>query len=84
MPCRVYARLISQLNFISALFIYRVRQGIGRFLSVKKIKNIGYYDTATFIRKYITTKKNNTTFHSLYPQDALHDAAHTQQADREH
>jgi len=33
--------------------IYRVRQRIGRFLSVKKIKSIGYHDTVTFIRKYI-------------------------------
>jgi len=32
---------------------YRVRQRIGRFLSVKKIKSIGYHDTVTFIRKYI-------------------------------
>ena len=29
-------------------------------------------------------KKHNTSFHSLHPQDALHFAAHTQQADREH
>jgi len=29
-------------------------------------------------------KKHNTSFHSLYPQDALHYAAHTQQVDREH
>jgi len=33
--------------------IYRVRQRIGLFLSVKKIISIGYHDTVTFIRKYI-------------------------------
>jgi len=32
---------------------YRVHQRIGRFLSVTKIKSIGYHDTVTFIRKYI-------------------------------
>jgi len=33
--------------------MYRVRQRIGRFLSVKKIKNFGYHDGVIFIRKYI-------------------------------
>jgi len=28
-------------------------------------------------------KEHNISFHSLHPQDALHYAAHTQQADRE-
>jgi len=32
---------------------YRVRQRIWRFLSAKKIKNIGYLDTITLKRKYI-------------------------------
>jgi len=32
---------------------YRVRQRIGRFLSVKKIKSIGCHETTTFIRMYI-------------------------------
>jgi len=39
--------------FTESIPQYRVRQRIRRFLSVKKNLNIGYYDTVTFIRKYI-------------------------------
>ena len=35
------------------------------------------------VLKHNTEQKKNT-FHSLYPQDALHYTVHTQQADREH
>jgi len=60
--------------------MYRVRQRIGRFLSVKKIKSIGYHDTVTIYKevhilafveisdsvvlKHNTEYKKNTTHHS--------------------
>ena len=47
------ATLLTVYNIFPSISLYMVRQRIGRFLSVKKIKSIGYHDTVTFIRKYI-------------------------------
>ena len=47
-----YNNLLEE-SIIDVTGLYRVRQRIGRFLSVKKIKSTGYHDTVTSIRKYI-------------------------------
>jgi len=41
------------VNLATTASLYRVSQRNGRFLSVKKIKSIGYHDTVTFIGKCI-------------------------------
>ena len=49
----MYMEKNTELDVSSLQLIYRVRQRIGRFLSVKKIKSIGYHETVTFIGKDI-------------------------------